>query len=131
MSDRFQNIYRIPSARVSWHDYDGGMYHVIACTAGREHYFGTIGDDQHIVLSDIGEYTKKNIEQIGVHYPYAEIPLFAIMPDHIHMIIFINNPVETLCTPSINNDISIDYETMRASSLQRSERWKGIVSMKK
>ncbi|MBR6490715.1 MAG: hypothetical protein IKT02_00105 [Bacteroidales bacterium] len=42
MDDLFQNRYRIQTARAKWHGYDGGIYFVTLCTAGREHYFGEI-----------------------------------------------------------------------------------------
>ena len=43
MSDeKFQNKYRIPSARAAWHDYGGGAYFVTICTKNREHSFGEI-----------------------------------------------------------------------------------------
>ncbi len=40
--DKFQNKYRIPSARANWHDYNGGIYFITICTKNREHYFGEI-----------------------------------------------------------------------------------------
>ena len=40
--DKFQNRFRIPSARAIWHDYNGGIYFVTICTKNREHYFGEI-----------------------------------------------------------------------------------------
>jgi len=43
MSDKFQDIYRIPSARAEWWEYrNDAAYFVTICTAGREHYFGEI-----------------------------------------------------------------------------------------
>ena len=40
--EKFQNRFRIPSARANWHDYNGGVYFVTICTKNREHYFGEI-----------------------------------------------------------------------------------------
>ena len=87
--DKFQNKYRIPSARAAWHKYDGGVYFVTICTAGRVHYLGEIADGT-MQLSDIGNIAKDCFAQISVYYPYAEIPLFTIMPNHIHAIVIIN-----------------------------------------
>jgi len=43
MSDKkFQNKYRIQSARATWHDYGGGAYFVTVRTKNGEHYFGEI-----------------------------------------------------------------------------------------
>ena len=89
--DRFQNKYRIESARASWHDYDGGSYFITICTKNRKHFFGEIVDGE-ILLSDIGKYTQQCIEEITQHNPYAEIPQFVIMPNHIHLIVIITAP---------------------------------------
>lgn len=134
--DKFKDKYRIDTARAWWHDYDGGAYFITICTKDREHYFGEI-EDGEMVLSEIGDYTRQCIEQISQHNPYAEIPLYVIMPNHLHLIVFI---VETVHAPSPqkpskgnpetvhapfsqtqnNNKIS---ETVHAPSLQPS-RWK-------
>ena len=93
MSDRFNNIYRIPSARAVWHDYDGGFYHVTICTANREGYFGkiTVGKDGNVMeLSPIGEYAIQQFQNVKEHYPYAEISCFIVMPDHIHAIVYLD-----------------------------------------
>ena len=43
MSDeKFQNKYRVKSARATWHDYSGGAYFITVCTKNREHSFGEI-----------------------------------------------------------------------------------------
>ena len=43
MSDKFQEKYRIPSARADWWNYGwNAAYFVTICTAHREHYFGEI-----------------------------------------------------------------------------------------
>ena len=93
MSDRFNNIYRIPSARAAWHDYDGGFYHVTICTANRERYFGRIivGENGNIMeLSSIGKYAMEQFQNVQKHYPYAHISCFIVMPDHIHAIVYLD-----------------------------------------
>jgi REP element-mobilizing transposase RayT len=98
--EKFRNTYRIQSARASWHGYDGGIYFVTICTQNREHYFGEIVyNEQHeaqMNLSDIGIYTDSQIKKINTYYPYAEIPLWIIMPNHIHAIVIIDNVNEYL-----------------------------------
>lgn len=43
MSDKFQNKYRIPSARAEWWNYGwNAAYFITICTAHREHLFGEI-----------------------------------------------------------------------------------------
>ena len=118
--DKFQDKYRIESTRAWWHDYDGGAYFITICTKDREHYFGEI-ENGEMILSEIGEYTRQSIEQIQQHNPYAEIPLYVIMPNHLHLIVYI---VETVHAPSpqTQNDNHIS-ETVHAPSLQPN-RWK-------
>ena len=100
----FQNKYRIPTARAQWHDYNHGIYFVTICTANRAHYFGEIADTQ-MILSETGRIATENFRNVGAHYPYAEIPLFVVMPNHIHAVVMIDEP------------ISEYVETRRATSL--------------
>ena len=87
--DKFQDKYRIESARAKWHDYDNGFYFVTICTKNREYFFGTIQNTE-MVLSETGKYLKQQLQTIGEHYLYAEIPLWTIMPNHIHLIVSID-----------------------------------------
>ena len=140
MSDElFQNQYRISSARAGWHDYNGGMYFVTICTKGKEHYFGKImnGDVNHfcrdvarpvstkgptMILSRIGEYAEEQFRNVTLHYPYAEIPLWVIMPNHIHTVVIIDEKK----TPYERRMI---VETGRAPSLQKTDDMKGWLSI--
>ena len=113
--EKFQNRFRIPSARANWHDYNGGIYFVTICTKNREHYFGEIthcrdvarrcrdvvrtqcrdvarnvSTEPQMQLSPIGQYAYDQFINVKTHYPYAEIPLFVVMPDHIHAIVMID-----------------------------------------
>ena len=93
MPDLFHNRYRIQTARAEWHGYDGGIYFVTICTEGREHYFGKIENDKEpfMQLSPAGLFVNQIITNISSYYPHVEIPLFVIMPNHIHAIVYINN----------------------------------------
>ncbi len=84
----FHDKFRVSSARADWHDYNGGAYFVTICTQNREHFFGEI-ENGTMVLSEIGKYANQNISEIPKHNPYAEIPLWVVMPDHVHMIVII------------------------------------------
>ena len=89
------NIYHErKSPRANWHEYDGGDYFVTICTKDKFHYFGEIKNDE-IKLTDIGIYLKSQIENIQKYYPFAEVLLYTIMPNHIHLII-------SICTDAIN-----------------------------
>jgi len=127
--EKFQHKYRIPSARAKWHDYNGGEYFITICTAGREHYFGEIRDGV-MILSVLGKYTVENLERINQHYPYCVVPLFVVMPNHIHAIVVIDEKnvdnvnnvpnvtdVKTMCTSSLQNKL-VD-EKMQSVSVRR------------
>ena len=88
-NDKYKNKYRIASARARWHDYNNGEYFVTVCTHNREHYFGRIVNGV-MQLSEIGQFAEDNLKDINNHYPYAEIPLFVVMPNHIHSIVIID-----------------------------------------
>lgn len=123
----FQNKYRILSARAAWHDYSCGIYFVTICTVGRKHYFGEIvscgelqkdainriSTEPQMALSEIGKCAIEYLNNVTVHYTYAEIPLFVVMPNHIHAIVVI--------------DGEEPVETVRAPSLQKKNRWKASV----
>ena len=113
--DIFLNKYRIPSARAQWHDYDGGAYFITICTQNRVHHFGEIKNGE-MHLSDIGEYAQCSITAMPQHNPYAQVPVFVVMPDHIHLVVFIDDgdgemappvgtvpPVETVHAPSLQS----------------------------
>lgn len=118
MSDlKFKDKYRIPSARATWHDYDGGIYFITICTKYREHDFGEI-EDGKMLLSEIGAHAQKCIEEITQHNPYAEIPLYTIMPNHLHLIVVIDSDK----TPHDKRTVDVDImpiETFQETSLQK------------
>ena len=137
----FFNKYRIPSARADWHDYNGGMYFVTICTKDKKHHFGEIKrcrneDEPKITLTKIGNYTDQQLREVSIHYPYAEIPLWTIMPNHIHAVILILDDK----TPKNNHNVgqrnveqqkksNNNVETGRAPSLQGLNQQKGWLSV--
>ncbi|MEA4937451.1 MAG: transposase [Paludibacter sp.] len=102
-TDKFNNKYRIPSARAVWHDYNGGDYFITICTAGRMHYFGEI-ENGEMVLNILGKKLDELIKNIKIHYPYSEIPVYKIMPNHVHLIVCIAGACrDVACRVSANN----------------------------
>lgn len=103
-NDKYRSRYRIQTARAKWYDYNGGIYFITICTADRHYYFGRIENykrhditapvngDPEMKLSHIGNFTENIFRNVTQHHPYAEIPLFVVMPNHIHAIIFIDDP---------------------------------------
>ena len=63
------------------------------CTKNHELYFGDVVDGR-MELSEIGEYALQCIEKIPEINDNVAVPEFVVMPNHIHMIVIIDNPIE-------------------------------------
>ena len=91
----FQNRFLIPSARAKWHGYNGGEYFVTICTQNRVHFLGEIrnGDNNEpeMVLTPVGRFVEEQLQNVTRYYPYAEIPLWVVMPNHVHAIVVIDD----------------------------------------
>jgi REP element-mobilizing transposase RayT len=98
--DKYKSRYRIPSARAVWHDYMGGAYFVTICTKDREFYFGRIENDE-MHLSEIGRYADEQFHDVSSNYPYAVIPSYVVMPNHIHAIVLIDDHYD-VCRDAIH-----------------------------
>ncbi|MCC7453573.1 MAG: hypothetical protein IT222_05360 [Crocinitomix sp.] len=86
---KFQNKYRIPSARLKNWDYRwAGLYFITICTENRKHYFGEITDGK-ITLSEIGEIVE--FEWLKTFEMRPDMNLwtgeYVVMPNHFHAII--------------------------------------------
>jgi REP element-mobilizing transposase RayT len=89
MPDKFQNKYRIASARLQWWDYGkNAAYFVTICTQKREHFFGNISNNE-MHLTDIGQLAHKFWAEIPHHFTFVHLGEFVIMPNHVHGIIII------------------------------------------
>lgn len=100
---KFQNKYRIPSARANWWVYSaGGVYFIPICTAQRLHYFGEVHDGK-MILSEIGEIAESCWKQIPDHFPFVKLDAFVVMPNHFHGILIIDPVAETLRATSLQN----------------------------
>ncbi|MCQ2274413.1 MAG: hypothetical protein MJZ86_06425 [Bacteroidales bacterium] len=114
----YKNKYRIPSARKTDHDYAGGAYFVTICSKNREWSFGHIEEDSNgtkrMILNDIGNYAEQMIQNLPLHHPYASVPLWVVMPNHVHLIVIIDDDK----TPYQRRN---SVETRHATSLQLRE----------
>ena len=70
MQNKFQNKYRIPSARLQMWDYsNNGAYFITICTQNRHHFFGQI-QNQKMQLSEIGKLAEKLAENKRINKVY-------------------------------------------------------------
>ena len=87
------NLPQRKSPRARWHDYSGADYFVTFCTKNRELYFGDVVDGQ-MALSEIGQWAVTQIEQTAIiRQNDVEIPMYIVMPNHIHLIVVSNRVV--------------------------------------
>ncbi|NVO09330.1 MAG: hypothetical protein HXX16_05135 [Bacteroidales bacterium] len=92
MPEKFQNRYRIPSARLQSWDYGAnGAYFITICTKNRYHFFGEIANGQ-MNLNEIGLLSNKCWDQIPIHFPFVQLGAFVTMPNHVQGILIINKP---------------------------------------
>ena len=110
MSEKYQNTYRVESARLKGYDYtQEGLYFITICTQNRENYFGEIVNGK-MQLSNIGTLANVFWHEIKNHSKNVELHEFVVMPNHIHGVLEIVNSVDSVDS----------VETMHASSLPSS-----------
>ena len=119
MSEKFEDIYRIPTSRAGWWDYcNAGQYFVTICTHGMECCLGEIANNK-MHLSAIGQIAEKCWNDIPIHFPYVKLHALVVMPNHVHGIIEIlqGARVETLHATSVHAPPGKFVETLHATSL--------------
>jgi putative transposase len=90
MDDKFQNKYRISSARLQNWDYASeGAYFITICTKDRLHYFGEI-ENGKMILSNVGVIADLMWYEIKNHAKNIELGEFVVMPNHVHGILILN-----------------------------------------
>ena len=91
MADKFQDKYRIPSARAEWWDYgnDAACFVTINADNLKNHYFGHVRHGE-MQLSAIGRIAHDVWQEIPNKFPFVKQDGFIIMPNHMHGIIVID-----------------------------------------
>ena len=132
----YKNKYRTESTRLKNWDYSSnGYYFVTICTQNRTCFFGEI-IHRKMVLNTIGELAKKQWQNIPKQFTYATIDAYVIMPNHIHRIVVIDQPVvcrdainqSVVCRDAINRvstngGITKNHNPMLHNNLSRIIRW--------
>lgn len=137
MADKYNDQYRIPSARLSHWDYgENAAYFVTICTAGKTCYFGHVAEGT-MYLSALGRLAEKHWREIPEHFPFAILDGFIVMPNHLHGIININkgrdaidrvsntstNPKDAINPVSTTGGITGKRNPMLHENLSRIVRW--------
>ena len=111
--DKFQNKYRIPSARLQLWDYRwAATYFITICTEERVNFFGEINTaNNSMQLSHVGVIADLLWHTIPIHSHNVELGSFVVMPIHIHGILILpeNDELENV---DINCDVDARYENV-------------------
>jgi len=77
--------------RLKDHDYSGSYsYFVTICVQDRINGFGEIVNNK-MIMNDYGNIANRQFEWLKNQYPYIGIPVWIVMPNHIHAIVRIYN----------------------------------------
>ncbi len=82
--------------RLKEYDYNSaGFYFITICTLGRRNILssivgGDVLDAPRVELTAYGKATEKYINQFNDYYEKISVKQYVIMPNHIHMILFIH-----------------------------------------
>ena len=91
--------------RAPWADYSGtGLYMVTLCIEGRQPLFGRLEGDiraqrgtpafPHLVPSALGRaILDEELPKIHAVYPMVELWQVALMPDHLHLLLYVRQPL--------------------------------------
>ena len=106
----FQKKYKIKSTRLPYWDYsDSGLYFITICTKNKIECFGEIRN-RIMCLNQYGSIICQEIYKTSLIRKNVVIDEFIIMPNHIHLILEINNTllnnksVETQCIASLQTN---------------------------
>ena len=93
--------------RLKTYDYSqNGIYFITICTKNRENLLGqvrmdvSISDEAdlgmgQICLSDIGQVCRRVLEDIPRHYRGVSLDCYIVMPDHIHLLLVLDDAART------------------------------------
>lgn len=119
MAEKFQNKYRIASARASWWDYGwNGAYFITICTANRNHFFGEILNGQ-MQLTPIGILADVFRHEIKNHTENVELGAFVVMPNHVHGILILDKPEISFSNVETRHALSLQSQQSQTPAQQR------------
>jgi len=112
--------------RLKEYDYSTpGAYFLTICVKDRKQLLSKIvGDDAYIVpqnnLSEIGLICDKYINNINIKYENVTIDKYVIMPNHIHLLIFLNGTMRASSPTSSIETIIRSFKTMVTKEIGQS-----------
>jgi len=134
MESQYRNRYRVESARRKGFDYSRpGSYFVTICTKNKQHLFGEIisGDQndrnvksQKMIINAYGKIVNDCWNELPDHYSYIRLDAFIVMPDHVHGIIIIDNPLDENKYPGLSEFVRAfkSFSSRRISELRKGKK---------
>lgn len=114
--EKYQDKYRIPSARWAAWDYaSNAAYFITICTARREHYFGAVTNGT-MTLTPVGQAAMDCWNEIPAHFPFVVLDEFVVMPNHVHGILVIDKPSATVGTQNAYTVETQNFASLPSSS---------------
>ena len=106
--------------RLKQYDYSShGAYFVTICTESRKNTLCTIVGDGLPVPKRPGEVAAHYILEISNHFPNAHIDHYVVMPNHIHLLLFLKNSGTGDPSPTLGNVIGwFKYQTTKQINLE-------------
>lgn len=124
----YKNAYRIESARLRTWDYRwNAAYFITICTHDKTHSFGEIirngipSNEFELAPTETGKLAYQCWAETPQHFPNVLLDVFTIMPNHMHGILILNNPLPPEIAPPLprtgeQNNGSLKNEIMSARS---------------
>jgi len=106
----FQGKYRVRSTRLSGWDYRRNAYYFVTiCIRNRLPAFGFV-NNKKMILNELGNFTDQSIQGIHQNKENVTIINHVVMPNHVHILLYLNNSLESKKTnkfgPLIPNSLS-------------------------
>lgn len=115
MSD-FKRSKNRKNNRLKDFDYSqNGEYFVTICVDGMEEHLGEIKDGG-MVLNECGRVVKNQILWLEKQYPYIKLDEWVVMPNHVHMIIFVDNDCVLGVPVGTGRDLSLQKIKIKSLS---------------
>lgn len=119
--DIFAQKYRVSSPRLHNWDYSSpAIYFVTICVFNHNKLLGQIIDNK-IILSPVGKIVAACLDQIPLHFSFAQIDTSVIMPNHLHLLLNLRSKfVETRDRASLPKEYqSYHFHRLANKSNQR------------
>ncbi len=95
-------IHKRRSIRLKGYDYaQAGLYFITICCQDRIYRFGKI-ENNEMILNEYGIIAYNEWQKLSERFQNFELDVFQIMPNHMHGIIVLNDPVRAGFTPAQN-----------------------------